>query len=48
VGVSFLSDNGGEILMVLQSITPVGPLPDILPKEEEVPAAAAALRMANQ
>ncbi|KAL8782518.1 MAG: hypothetical protein Q9213_005321 [Squamulea squamosa] len=30
------------------SITPVGPVPDILPKDEEVPAAAAALRSTNQ
>jgi len=31
-----------------QSITPVGPLPDILPKDEEVPAVAAALRSMKQ
>ncbi|KAL8916502.1 MAG: hypothetical protein Q9208_008480 [Pyrenodesmia sp. 3 TL-2023] len=30
------------------SITPVGPVPDILPPDEEVPAAAAALRSTNQ
>ena len=30
------------------SITPVGPLPDILPTDQEVPAAAAALRSTNQ
>ncbi|KAK4696127.1 glutathionyl-hydroquinone reductase, partial [Lecanoromycetidae sp. Uapishka_2] len=30
------------------SITPVGPLPDILPKDEEVRAAVAALRSTNQ
>ncbi|KAF6230976.1 hypothetical protein HO173_010884 [Letharia columbiana] len=30
------------------SVTPVGPLPDILPKDQEVPAAAAALRSTNQ
>ncbi|MCJ1265565.1 S-glutathionyl-(chloro)hydroquinone reductase [Lobaria immixta] len=30
------------------SITPVGPLPDILPQDEEVPAALAALRSTNQ
>ncbi|KAI9821662.1 MAG: S-glutathionyl-(chloro)hydroquinone reductase [Pycnora praestabilis] len=30
------------------SITPVGPVPDILPKDEEVPAAAAALESAKQ
>ncbi|KAL8873878.1 MAG: hypothetical protein Q9174_000707 [Haloplaca sp. 1 TL-2023] len=30
------------------SITPVGPVPDILPKDQEVPAAAAALRSTNQ
>ncbi|KAI4125818.1 MAG: hypothetical protein LQ338_004059 [Usnochroma carphineum] len=29
-------------------ITPVGPVPDILPKDVEVPAAAAALRSTNQ
>ncbi|MCJ1375270.1 S-glutathionyl-(chloro)hydroquinone reductase [Loxospora ochrophaea] len=31
-----------------QSITPVGPLPDILPKDEEVPSATAALRSTNE
>ncbi|CAF9939886.1 MAG: S-glutathionyl-(chloro)hydroquinone reductase [Alectoria fallacina] len=30
------------------SITPVGPLPDILPKDQEIPAAAAALQSMNQ
>ena len=30
------------------SITPVGPVPDILPKDQEVNAAAAALRSTNQ
>lgn len=30
------------------SITPLGPLPDILPKDQEVPAAAAALRSTNR
>ncbi|KAL9125982.1 MAG: hypothetical protein Q9217_004897 [Psora testacea] len=30
------------------SITPVGPVPDILPNDQEVPAAAAALRSTNQ
>ncbi|KAL8692721.1 MAG: hypothetical protein Q9218_002310 [Villophora microphyllina] len=30
------------------SITPFGPVPDILPKDDEVPAAAAALRSTNQ
>ncbi|KAI4242115.1 MAG: hypothetical protein L6R40_004157 [Gallowayella cf. fulva] len=30
------------------SITPIGPLPDILPKDQEVPAAVAALRSTNQ
>jgi glutathionyl-hydroquinone reductase len=30
------------------SITPVGPVPDILPKDEEVAAAAAAIRSTNQ
>ncbi|KAI4168081.1 MAG: hypothetical protein LQ343_006680 [Gyalolechia ehrenbergii] len=29
-------------------ITPVGPVPDILPKDQEVPAAVAALRSTNQ
>ncbi|KAK0512152.1 hypothetical protein JMJ35_005280 [Cladonia borealis] len=30
------------------SITPVGPVPDILPKDQEVPAAVATLRSTNQ
>ncbi|KAL9095329.1 MAG: hypothetical protein Q9163_006511, partial [Psora crenata] len=30
------------------SITPVGPVPDILPMDQEVPAAAAAIRSTNQ
>ena len=34
--------------MYLQSIIPVGPVPDILAKDQEVPAAAAALRSTNQ
>lgn len=37
-----------ELTNGMQSITPVGPVPDILPKDEEVPAAAAALRSTNQ
>ena len=36
------------LLREMKSITPVGPLPDILPKDEEVPAAAAAIRSTNQ
>jgi len=31
-----------------KSITPLGPTPNILPKDEEVPAAAAALRSTNE
>lgn len=34
--------------MGLQSITPVGPVPDILPEDEEVPAAVAALKATKQ
>ncbi|KAI9728853.1 MAG: S-glutathionyl-(chloro)hydroquinone reductase, partial [Candelina submexicana] len=30
------------------SITPVGPVPDILPLDQDVPAAAAAIRTTNQ
>ena len=30
------------------SITPVGPVPDIMSKDQEVPAAAATLRSTNQ
>ncbi len=34
--------------LCLKSITPLGPTPDILPKDEEVRAAAAASRSTNQ
>ncbi|CAC9890009.1 unnamed protein product [Aureobasidium pullulans] len=30
------------------SITPVGPIPDILPLDQDVPAATAAIRTTNQ
>ena len=36
--------NVGKLTMEIQSITPVGPIPDILPLDQEVPAAAAAIR----
>jgi len=34
--------------LCLQSITPVGPTPDILPKDEEVRAAATASKSTKQ
>lgn len=43
--VGFFWANGA---MGFQSITPVGPVPDILPKDEEVPAVVAALRATKQ
>jgi len=48
---TYHSSSVGEMVLLsqaIQSITPVGPVPNILPKDQEVPAAAAAIRSTNK
>ena len=42
--ISCCALNLADVINPIQSITPVGPIPDILPKDEEISAAAAMLR----